>query len=125
MEETPSYYHTSRFGLEIRNSQIKQAGLGLFTNETILENTLIDYYTGRKQRLQTSNYFFEITTDRGIDAGSYPRCYMAMANDSFNSVYANNCEFRVDNETVSVWSIRKIEAGEELFISYGDTYWQL
>ena len=63
VEETPSYYHTSRFGLEIRNSQIKQAGLGLFTNETILENTLIDYYTGRKQRLQTSNYFFEITTE--------------------------------------------------------------
>jgi SET domain-containing protein len=51
---------------------------------------------------------------------------MGMLNDSFNSNFKNNCEFRVDEEkqTVSVWSLRQIEAGEELFISYGDTYWQ-
>jgi len=126
VEETPSYYHNSQFALEIKDSQITQAGLGLFTNETILENTLIDNYTGNKQRLQTSKYFFQITDDIGIDAGSYPRCYMGMLNDSINSLFTNNCEFRVDTDaqTVSVWSIRQIEAGEELFSSYGDAYWQ-
>jgi hypothetical protein len=126
VEEIPSYYHTSSFNLEIKDSQIKQAGLGLFTKDTISENTLIDNYNGNKQRLPTSKYFFHITDDVGIDAGSYPRCYMGMLNDSFNSNFKNNCEFRVDEEkqTVSVWSLRQIEAGEELFISYGDTYWQ-
>jgi SET domain-containing protein len=48
---------------------------------------------------------------------------MAMLNDGFEK---NNCEFRVDDETrqVSVWSIRDIKAGEELFVSYGDDFWK-
>jgi SET domain-containing protein len=50
---------------------------------------------------------------------------MGMLNDSHGTLYSNNCKFVVDleNDTVSVWSIRDIKEGDELFISYGEEYW--
>lgn len=117
----PSYYHRSPYSLEIKKSTIANAGLGVFTCETIPSNCLIDYYTGDCLCISTSAYYVQITDQIGIDAGSYPRCYMAMMNDGFSK---NNCRFEIDVNTkqVSVWSIRDIQ-NEELFISYGDEYW--
>jgi SET domain-containing protein len=48
---------------------------------------------------------------------------MAMINDSHNSQYTNNCEIRINNYNIEIWSIRNIEKGEELFMSYGNEYW--
>lgn len=126
VEPVPSYYHTSSYKIEIRPSTIEKAGQGVFTLEEIPENTLIDHYTGTYQSIPTSRYYFYIKEGIGIDAGNYPRCYMGMLNDSFNSIFKNNCTFVTDetNNTVSVWSTRKIECGEELFISYGEEYWR-
>ena len=126
VEPVPSYYHTSNFKIEIRDSNIKEAGQGVFALEDIPENTLIDHYMGDYQILPTSRYFFQIKDNLGIDAGNYPRCYMGMLNDSFNSRFKNNCTFVTDEETnkVSVWSNRKIECGVEMFISYGEDYWR-
>jgi hypothetical protein len=125
VEPIPSYYHTSKFKIEIRDSNIKGAGQGVFTAEEIPENTLIDDYLGTYQSIPTSRYYFYIKEGVGIDAGNYPRSYMGMINDSFNSNFHNNCTFIIDEtkNTVSVESLRHIEAGEELFISYGDSYW--
>jgi hypothetical protein len=124
-EPTPSYYHNSKFDIQIRNSNIKEAGLGVFTNEAIAANTMIDGYTGEYRSRCFSRYYFLIREGLGIDALDYPRCYMGMLNDSFGSKYSNNCRFVVDldKETVSVWSIRDISAGEELFVSYGENFW--
>lgn len=126
IEPIPSYYHTSKFNIEIRDSNIKQAGQGVFALEDIPENTLIDNYLGTYQSIPTSRYYFYIKEGVGIDAGNYPRCYMGMINDSFKSTFVINCKFIIDEETnkVSVWSNRKIECGEELFISYGEDYWK-
>ena len=122
VEPVPSYYHTSPYTLDIRKSTITNAGLGVFTVKDIPAGAYIDMYTGDLLSIATSLYYFQIDDGIGIDAGSYPRCYMAMLNDGFEK---NNCEFRVDDETrqVSVWSIRDVMAGEELFVSYGDDYW--
>ncbi len=121
----PSYYHNSVFKLEIRDSAIKEAGQGVYTLEDIAKDTLIDYYLGTYQSIPTSRYYLQIKDGLGIDAGNYPRCYMGMLNDSFNSNFQNNCTFVINesNNTVSVQSIRDIKAGEELFVSYGDSYW--
>jgi hypothetical protein len=125
IEPVPSYYHSSRFNIEIRNSNIREAGLGVFTNEAIAANTMIDYYTGEYRSRCFSRYYFLIREGLGIDALDYPRCYMGMLNDSFGSKYSNNCKFVVDlkRETVSVWSIKDISPGEELFVSYGEDFW--
>ena len=125
VEPITSYYHTSTYKLEIKESRILDAGLGVFAGEEIQEHTLIDHYMGAYQMIPTSPYYFHIKDGVGIDAGNYPRCYMGMINDSINSRFENNCTFVIDqtNNKVSVWSIKKIECGEELFISYGDSYW--
>ena len=38
------------------------------------------------------------------------------------SQFSNNCEIRINLRNVEVWSIRPILQGEELFMSYGDTF---
>lgn len=122
VEPVPSFYHTSPYTLDIRTSTITNAGLGVFVEKNIPAGAYIDAYTGDLLSIATSLYYFQINEKVGIDAGSYPRCYMAMLNDGFEK---NNCMFRVDEQTreVSVWSIRDVDAGEELFVSYGDDYW--
>ena len=122
VEPVPSYYHTSPYTLDIRKSTIANAGLGVFVGKNIPAGAYIDVYTGDLLSIATSLYYFQINEEVGIDAGSYPRCYMAMLNDGFEK---NNCEFRVDDETrqVSVWSLRDVVAGEELFVSYGEDFW--
>jgi hypothetical protein len=119
----PSFFHHSIFSLEIKDSTIHNAGLGVYTLDAIPNGTCIDYYVGVKCRYPMSSYFIETGETCGIDAGSYPRCYMAMLNDIFNSTYTVNCEFRIKDNIVSVYAIRDILPHEELFVSYGDEYW--
>ena len=125
-EEKPEYYHNSKFDLMIKQSQIKEAGLGVFTNMFIPANTFIDFYRGIKcYGLKGGNYFFSLNNMVGIDAQSYPRCYMAMINDVYKSNHSINCEFIIDeeNKTIEIYSSKDIEPESELFISYGDSYW--
>jgi len=125
-EEKVEYYHNSKFNLRIDKSNIKEAGLGVFTNDFIPANTFIDYYKGNTcSGIKGGLYFFAINNIVGIDAQSYPRCYMAMLNDVYKSSFTVNCEFIIDEEakTVEIYSCKNIEPDEELFISYGDSYW--
>lgn len=125
-EEVVEYYHNSKFDLEIKKSNILAAGFGVFTNEFIPANTFIDFYKGNTcSGLKGGLYFFSLNNVLGIDAQSYPRCYMAMINDSYNSDFTINCEFIINekDKKVEIWSCKNIEENSELFISYGDSYW--
>ncbi len=123
-EEKEEYYHNSIYNLKIHNSNIKLAGKGVLTEEPIPNNSFIDFYTGNINYYNKCGaYFVEINDHCGINAVSFPRCYMAMINDSHNSQYTNNCEIRINNYNIEIWSIRNIEKGEELFMSYGNEYW--
>jgi hypothetical protein len=137
-------YHNSSFNLFIKNSNLVNAGYGVFTHDFIPKNSFIDYYTGDIYESSLGGtYYFHINDNYGIDAFNQPRCYMAMLNDAdFNLTlnkkkkknkhisnvvsYRNNCEFRVnENELeVMVYSIEDIDNGSELFISYGSDYWK-
>lgn len=125
--ETPVYYNNSKYDLEIRTSQIPDGGMGVFTNEFIPEKVIIGQYEGEimKRNIHCSRYFFYINDLKGIDALSYPRCYMAMLNDAYKSIFTNNCEFIVDeNDIVTVWSTIDILPNTELFVHYGDDYFK-
>lgn len=126
IEPTPSYYHKSIFNLEINESNIKNAGLGVFTCDFIAKDTLIDCYYGDVMSFSNSKYYFYIKEGLGINALNFPRCYMAMINDAHQTPFSNNCRFEVDTitNTVSVWSMRDIQQKEELLISYGESYWE-
>ena len=124
--QIPIYYNNSKFKLQIQKSTIECAGLGVFTLEPIPAKVCIGKYEGvKRSHNKTGNYYLEINYKVGIDAESYPRCYMAMINDVFNTENIINCEFLVDeiNKIVEIWSIKNIDADSELFISYGDCYW--
>lgn len=124
--EIEQYYHTSKFNLEIRDSQIKNAGKGVFTNEEIPNNTFIDYYYGDIcHHLKCGDYYFSISNDIGINAQNFPRCFMAMINDNYKSNFDINCEFIIkNNNIVEIWSTKIILKNTELFISYGEDYWK-
>jgi len=125
-EPKEEYYHNSKYNLEIKQSNILGAGKGVFTNECINSNTFIDEYTGNiMKHICCGSYFILLRDGYGIDAQEYPRCYMAMINDIKNSKFEYNCKLIIDNvnDLVEVWSIKNIEAGEELFLDYGDSYW--
>ena len=142
-------FHNSSFDLFIKESNLINAGYGVFTYDFIPKGSFIDYYVGDIYESSFGGtYYFYINDQYGIDAFNQPRCYMAMLNDAnFNltvrnknkknkrknknnipiiNSYSNNCEFRVNEVEleVMVYSKENIEAGTELFISYGSDYWK-
>jgi hypothetical protein len=132
-------YHHSQFNLQISKSNLDKAGFGVFTNDFIPKDTLIDQYYGRYiDGLYGGDYYFRIDDNIGIDALDSPRCYMAFLNDSayrptskrglrnfIEHNFTNNCKFVVDkiNKKVEIYSLIDIHPGSELFISYGYEYW--
>ena len=122
----PSYYNNSKIELELKKSIIDCAGFGVFALEFIPCQTLIANYEGKKTRVnKTGEYYIEINHKIGIDAITYPRCYMAMINDVHKTTNKINCKFLIDEnkKIVEIWSIHNIDIGDELFISYGNDYW--
>ena len=120
------YYHNSSFDLYITISNIHNGGLGIFTRSFIPKDSLIDEYCGElKIGIYGGEYYFSITNLIGINALNYPRCYMAMINDSKGSVFYNNTYFKINSTdlVIEVWSIKDINKNEELFIDYGSEYW--
>jgi hypothetical protein len=140
MTKMPNSYHKSYFDLYINKSNIQNSGNGVFTKSFIPKDTLIDEYFGEyTESLLGGEYFFRIDNNGGINAIDEPRCYMAMLNDAsfvpkskrqlkkfVQHDYKNNCVFTVDeiNKKVYVFSKIDIPSESELFISYGDDYWQ-
>lgn len=117
------FFNNGLFELEIRESQIPNAGLGVYTKEFIKKGELIGEYTGSKI---DSNGAYSYILDNGkcIDASSFPRCYSAMINDSIGSIHFQNCEFVEKNNKVFVYAKTNIPENYELFISYGIDFWR-
>jgi len=126
-ERFEEYYHTSKYQLQIGKSTISNAGKGIFADEPIECNTLIDYYYGDEiEYIGTGPYFVGFEDGSrilGIDAMAFPRCYMAMVNDAYQTPFQNNCRLDIVNEQIEIWSIDDIFSGQELLMSYGSNYW--
>jgi SET domain-containing protein len=125
------YYNNTKFILDIKPSNIKNGGNGLFSLQNIPNETMIGYYIGDilSGNNKVTDYSFQISKKFFIDAKEFPRCYIAMINDAKNSQFVNNCEFRIiekkikKNNKICLYSIKDIKRCDELFASYGDEYW--
>lgn len=125
------YYNNTKFILDIKPSNIKNGGNGLFSLQNIPNETMIGYYKGDilSGNNKVTDYSFQISKKYFIDAKEFPRCYIAMINDAKNSQFVNNCEFRIiekkikKNNKICLYSIKDIKRCDELFASYGDEYW--
>jgi hypothetical protein len=121
------YYNNTVLKLDIKKSQILLAGFGVFANEFIPKNTICGTYDGKciigGYKMKHSNYLIFISKKLSIDAQEYPRCYMAMINDAYNSDFVNNCIFIYKKKKVIIMTTQDINIGDELFVSYGSSYW--
>jgi len=134
-------YHKSAFDLYVDKSSIPNSGFGIFSRSYIPKETYIDDYYGEiVETYFGGEYYFSLTDTLGINAINTPRCYMAMLNDAsykptskrklskfIEHSYKNNCYFisDIENKRVKVYSLIDILPNTELFISYGENYWNL
>ena len=102
-------------------------GRGVFTNAAIPEGTIIEIApvivmpaTDRLKLDETllHDYIFEWGDDQN-------ECCMALGYvPIYNHSYTSNCEYEMDfdEQTITVTTMRPIEAGEELFINYNGNW---
>lgn len=98
-------------------------GKGVFTKGSIPANTVVEIapvivMSGNDRKLldQTllHDYIFEWGDDR-------VQCCMALGYvPLYNHAYNSNCNYEMDfeDETITIITVRPVEAGEELFINY-------
>lgn len=124
----PLYYNNTSFKLELRCSNIVNAGTGVFAMEEIKSGTIIGKYQGeiKATSIKTNNLDYSIVLNGKyyIDAQKFPRCYIAMVNDAYSSNYNNNCIFKKNGKSVYLIAVQDINKGDELFVSYGHKFWQ-
>jgi len=143
------YYNNTTYDLEIKTSKIPNSGLGVFLANNALpieKDCLIGYYEGdwNWDKKNLSEYSYTINKNIYIDILSNNiKPYTCMINDAYDSYYENNIETMliISNEEaekitrknlknynpkklIGLYSIRVINPGDELFFSYGDSYWK-
>ena len=119
--------------LRIGNSNIKEAGLGLFVgNQPILRNRIITPYTGTESKEPINgNYVLEVKKDKYINANRTIDT-AGFANDCRpinkrnGSCSGNNARFAYDrkNNTVNIVSTKRVPEKSEVFVPYGSDYWR-
>ena len=117
--------------LEIKASNIKEAGQGLFTNVDIEVGDWIAEFTGElisdeeANKLQGSRGHYLVSTDRGILDVFNSTSPAIKANDARGTSFKNNSEI-VEQTNGEVWLVatKRIRAGEEVFCDYGSEYWE-
>ena len=121
--------------LEIKDSNIPNAGLGLFTKEFIAKGSKIVQYKGKRRtwkdvKNEDGNfYIFYVTRSHIIDANNYKKSFARYINDASGlkrvKGNTNNTEFVREGDKVYVIAIKDIAAGGELFVGYGKEYWEV
>lgn len=117
-------------------SQIPGSGKGLFTAIDIYKEETIAVFKGEilsdfqaKMRADAGNdhYFINLLDGKIMDSKNV-QCFAKFANDAegrISSGFKNNAKITLDiNDNVCIEATRDIEANEEIFCSYGKSYWK-
>lgn len=132
------YQHTrSLKKLEVRRSNIPEAGLGLFTLRDIKKGQVITPYGGvlvspREYDASDSVYGIEFNKNQILDGASTQSSLGRYANSCrAGNIKKKQCKGQnarlsanKAKKTASVKATRNIKAGEEIFVSYGRSYWK-
>lgn len=130
---------------EVRKSNIRNAGKGVFATRNIKRHTTLGKYTGLYMKKKTVDriygndvapYVLSVTCTDASNCGTLKRRHVAHTmcidasvggnwtsyiNDGPHSGLAENVYFDDDGTIITLVDIKK---GEELYISYGTEYWQ-
>jgi SET domain-containing protein len=132
----PDYKQYNKHLVEIKQSCIPGAGLGLFAIADIPKDTIIDIYHGKRLTKkeygdidgEKTMYIMEINRNLYIDA-SIDGGIISFTNDArgLNRTpgVRNNCYFELaeDGKEMYMKTSKNIKAGNELFTFYGTSYW--
>lgn len=102
-------------------------GRGVYTSADIDEGTVIEIspvvvMTAEERALLDKTLLHDYIFEWG---DNYDQCCMALGYVAvYNHSYASNCEYEMDfdTDTISIKTMRKIDAGEELFINYNGSW---
>jgi len=124
--------------LLVKRSQLPRAGKGLYTTKAIRKETRIIQYRGeligyneyrRRMRREEDHYIFYVRKDLSIDAMYTPQYKARYANDAAGFIrvkgIGNNSDYQVFGNAAYIVATRDIKAGEEIFVSYTQRYWNL
>lgn len=122
--------------LYIKRSQIRHAGLGLFTKIKIPSGACIVEYKGRmekwvdiKQEDGHNGYLLRVNRSWAINAKPYKKALGRFANDARgiqrNEKLNNNAEYLLEGNRCFIYAVRAILPNSEILVSYGTGYWNL
>ena len=122
--------------LYIQDSQITNAGKGLFTAIDIYPNEIISIFKGEvlnekeaQKRVSEDNdrYFINMLDGSILDSMNVD-CFAKYANDAeaFSKLeFKNNSKIALDDDdNVCIIATKKIKSEQEIFCSYGSKYWK-
>ena len=111
---------------EIKKFSVKKSatGLGLYSNLQIKKGELVIEYTGKVLTTKEANekggkYLFELNSRITID-GSGRENLARYINHSCRP----NCEPRIENKHILIYSVKGIKPNEELTYNYGKEYFK-
>ena len=139
-EHLPQHEFALDDELQVKTSQIPDSGNGLFyvprhdaddASNEICEGSILCYYTGHRHNfhsqkyLEDKSYLLHVDGDILVDPRETLHIKARYINDPLNDRLVN-CKFVPDPKEFrcKVVATRSIYPGEELFISYGDIYWE-
>ncbi|MFL5762856.1 MAG: SET domain-containing protein [Bacteroidia bacterium] len=122
--------------LIVKRSTLPGAGKGLFAKREIKKGERFIEYLGevitegelnRRANRNVYGYSFYINRYRVIDAYYTPKELARYANDAHGlrrkKGIKNNCSYVIYNHRCWIMAERTLKPGEEIFVSYGASYW--
>lgn len=118
--------------LYVEESQISNAGRGLYTAIPIYKNEIICIFKGeylsedealKRSKAGEDRYFISMLQG-GIMDSMHTDCFAKYANDVIGTAFKTNAKISLDeSDNVCIVATRKIAENEEIFCSYGKQYW--
>ena len=122
--------------LYIQQSQIPNSGKGLFTAIKIYKDEVITVFKGKilsDSEAETiaksgnDQYFINLLDGTILDSNPVA-CFAKYANDASgfsSSEFKNNAKIALDDEeNICLIALKNIKVSEEIFCSYGKSYWK-
>lgn len=122
----------------VKKSTLPKAGKGLFTEKDISKGEIVCEYEGERitwkeaierNELDKGGYVYYINKNNCIDAFDYKDTFGRYANDAAGvgrvNGHRNNSTYDVVKNKVFIRATRNIKAGQEIFVSYGRSYWNI
>ncbi len=123
--------------LIVKKSRLPNAGKGLFTTKPIKKGSKVIEYRGevinwkeyeRRVAKDEDGYLFHFNNNYCLDAFNTPQYKARYANDAegLSKIpgLTNNSEYEVEGKKCFIIATKDIKAGEEIFVSYTEEYWE-